>query len=89
METQSEDENVSGEASPQEEEEEEDMDEFKFGADSQWHLDTVDREVCLKKAPEVVRIPLSLFKKLYPFQREGVAWIAGHHLNDTGGILGE
>ena len=60
-----------------------------FGASSLWLLDKVNLEVCLKRAADIVRIPLSLFKMLYPFQRDGVAWIAGLFLDDSGGILGE
>ena len=56
---------------------------------SPWKFDESMRYVVLKKSPSEVRIPILLFKKLFCFQREGVAWLAELYINDNGGILGE
>lgn len=63
--------------------------ELEFDQDSPWELDSNSHEVYLKKKPESVRVPVTLYKMLFDYQRLGVAWIIQLFLDKTGGILGE
>lgn len=36
-----------------------------------------------------MRIPADIWNRLYPYQREGVAWLWGLHQHGVGGILGD
>jgi hypothetical protein len=60
-----------------------------FNSDSLWSVSEDSNEVILKALPEIVRIPLQLFTKLYDYQRDGIAWMAELYNRETGGILGE
>lgn len=66
-----------------------DVDDLILAADSPWQVDESSNHVALKEKPDAVRIPMALFKKLFCFQRSGIAWLSGLYINDTGGILGE
>lgn len=57
--------------------------------DSPWTLDDKLSCVVLKKIPKMVRIPIALFKGLFPHQRQGIEWMADLHIEETGGILGD
>ena len=59
--------------------------------DSPWLFvedDEKGTRVVLKKLP-TLRVPIRLFEMLYPYQREGLEWMAELRLKRTGGILGE
>ncbi|CAM9959032.1 unnamed protein product [Discosporangium mesarthrocarpum] len=48
-----------------------------------WQLDA------LKKGGTPFSLPAKLYKRMYPHQREGVAWLWGLHQGAMGGILGD
>lgn len=67
-----------------------DVDELGINTeDSPWTFDDSGQYVVLANEPTALRIPKELFKMLYCYQRSGVAWMAGLHIGNTGGILGE
>jgi SNF2 family DNA or RNA helicase len=64
--------------------------------DSSFSLDRLTNEVYLSsdKAKNGVqwptfRVPVPLWVRLYDYQKTGVSWMAGLHVNHVGGILGD
>ena len=62
---------------------------FVIEEDSPWELDEATEEVVLKEMHKWVRLPFALYKMLFPYQRVGVAWMAGLYQMGMGGILGD
>lgn len=56
---------------------------------SPWKYDNATQEVVWKSLPNSIRVPEHLFRKLYPYQRIGVDWMAGLYQKKTGGILAD
>ena len=63
--------------------------EVSFDHSSLWSVSDDKKEVFLKTMTDTMRIPLPLFKTLYGYQRDGIAWMADLFERGTGGILGE
>ena len=62
------------------------MDEIKSGDGFNRNLKTG-----LCELPEGFLLPLEIYEKMYPHQREGVRWLWERHLDENipGGILGD
>jgi DNA excision repair protein ERCC-6 len=57
--------------------------------ESPWMYEPSTDEVVLKELSQSVRLPLSLFKKLFTYQRVGVDWMACLYKKKIGGILAD
>lgn len=57
--------------------------------DDVWAQDSTGSNVVLKADPSEMRVPETLFKKLFPFQRSGIHWLCMRSTKNSGGILAE
>lgn len=54
-----------------------------------WHLSECSQLYAHKKHSNLLRIPVELFRTLYPHQRQGIVWMTDRFKDGTGGILAE